>query len=101
MYQSTNASLQFLTTTDANRKKFLVELFGVEEYGKYYEVFREVSKGINTKLTALSAKSDTILKWLQDNKLETTNILPEINLPKISEEDETRLRSLQLYFENN
>ena len=100
VYQSTNASLQFLTTTDANRKKFLVELFGVEEYGKYYEVFREVSKGINTKLTALSAKSDTILKWLQDNKLETTNILPEINLPKISEEDETRLRSLQLDFEN-
>ena len=92
--------MQFLTTTDANRKKFLVELFGVEEYGKYYEVFREVSKGINTKLTALSAKSDTILKWLQDNKLETTNILPEINLPKISEEDETRLRSLQLDFEN-
>ena len=81
VYQSTNASLQFLTTTDANRKKFLVDLFGVEEYGKYYEVFREVSKEINTKLTTLSAKSDTILKWLEDNKLESTNILPELNLP--------------------
>ena len=100
VYQSTNASLQFLTTTDANRKKFLVDLFGVEEYGKYYEVFREVSKEINTKLTAFSAKSDTILKWLEDNKLETTNILPELNLPKISEEDETQLRSLRLDFEN-
>ena len=100
VYQCTNASLQFLTTTDANRKKFLVDLFGVEEYGKYYEVFREVSKEINTKLTAFSAKSDTILKWLEDNKLETTNILPELNLPKISEEDETQLRSLRLDFEN-
>ena len=100
VYQSTNASLQFLTTTDANRKKFLVELFGVEEYGKYYEVFREVSKGINTKLTTLSAKSDTILKWLEDNKLESTNILPELNLPKISEEEEKELRSLRLDFEN-
>ena len=100
VYQSTNASLQFLTTTDANRKKFLVDLFGVEEYGKYYEVFREVSKGINTKLTTLSAKSDTILKWLEDNKLESTNILPELNLPKISEEDEKELRSLRLDFEN-
>ena len=100
VYQSTNASLQFLTTTDANRKKFLVDLFGVEEYGKYYEVFREVSKQINTKLTALSAKSDTILKWLEDNKLESTNILPELNLPKISEEDEKELRSLRLDFEN-
>ena len=100
VYQSTNASLQFLTTTDANRKKFLVDLFGVEEYGKYYEVFREVSKQINTKLTTLSAKSDTILKWLEDNKLESTNILPELNLPKISEEDEKELRSLRLDFEN-
>ncbi len=100
VYQSTNASLQFLTTTDANRKKFLVDLFGVEEYGKYYEVFREVSKEINTKLTTLSAKSDTILKWLEDNKLESTNILPELNLPKISEKDEKELRSLQLDFEN-
>ena len=100
VYQSTNASLQFLTTTDANRKKFLVDLFGVEEYGKYYEVFREVSKQINTKLIALSAKSDTILKWLEDNKLESTNILPELNLPKISEEDEKELRSLRLDFEN-
>ena len=100
VYQSTNASLQFLTTTDANRKKFLVDLFGVEEYGKYYEVFREVSKQINIKLIALSAKSDTILKWLEDNKLESTNILPELNLPKISEEDEKELRSLRLDFEN-
>ena len=100
VYQSTNASLQFLTTTDANRKKFLVDLFGVEEYGKYYEVFREVSKEINTKLTTLSAKSDTILKWLEDKKLESTNILPELNLPKISEEDEKELRSLRLDFEN-
>ena len=100
VYQSTNASLQFLTTTDANRKKFLVDLFGVEEYGKYYEVFREVSKEINTKLTTLSTKSDTILKWLEDNKLESTNILPELNLPKISEKDEKELRSLQLDFEN-
>ena len=100
VYQSTNASLQFLTTTDANRKKFLVDLFGVEEYGKYYEVFREVSKEINTKLTTLSTKSDTILKWLEDNKLESTNILPELNLPKISEEDEKELRSLRLDFEN-
>ena len=100
VYQSTNASLQFLTTTDANRKKFLIDLFGVEEYGKYYEVFREVSKQVNVKLTALSAKSDTILKWLDDNKLEEYNILPELNLPKISEEDETRLRSLQVDFQN-
>jgi len=100
VYQSTNASLQFLTTTDANRKKFLVDLFGVEEYGKYYEVFREVDKGINTKITEVQAKCETIVKWLDDNKLDSINIKEELILPKISEEDETRLRSLQVDFEN-
>ena len=44
VYQSTSASLQFLTATDANRKKFLVDLFGVDEYTKYYEIFRNISK---------------------------------------------------------
>ena len=100
VYQNTTASLQFLTATDANRKKFLVDLFGIDEYTKYYEVFRNVAKDINLKITDLSARCSTIEKWLDDNKLETTNILPELNLPKISEEDETQLRSLRLDFEN-
>ena len=100
VYQNTTASLQFLTATDANRKKFLVDLFGVEEYTRYYDVFRGISKDISSKITDLGARCSTIEKWLEDNKLETTNILPEVNLPKISEKDENELRSLRLDFQN-
>jgi DNA repair exonuclease SbcCD ATPase subunit len=100
VYQNTTASLQFLTATDANRKKFLVDLFGVDEYTKYYDIFRTVSKDISTNITQLGARCSTIEKWLTDNKLEATNILPELNLPKISEEDENELRSLRVNFEN-
>ena len=32
VYQNTNASLQFLTATDTNRKKFLIELLSLEKY---------------------------------------------------------------------
>ena len=32
VYQNTNASLQFLTATDTNRKKFLINLFNLEKY---------------------------------------------------------------------
>ena len=32
VYQNTNASLQFLTATDANRKKFLIDLLHLEKY---------------------------------------------------------------------
>ena len=100
VYQNTTASLQFLTATDANRKKFLVDLFGVDEYTKFYETFRTVAKTISVKINEIQGRCSTIEKWLEDNILETTNILPELNLPKISEEDEKELRSLQLDFEN-
>ena len=100
VYQNTTASLQFLTATDANRKKFLVDLFGVEEYSKYYDIFREIDKEISNEITGIQSKCDTIEKWLEDNKLESTNILPELKLPEISEEDEKKIRSLRLDFEN-
>ncbi len=100
VYQSTSASLQFLTATDANRKKFLVDLFGVDEYTKYYEIFRNISKGITAELNELTGKSNTIVKWLHDNKLSDTNILSKLNLPENSDEDEKALRSLTVDFEN-
>ena len=100
VYQSTSASLQFLTATDANRKKFLVDLFGVDEYTKYYDVFRDISKGITTELNELTGTSNTIIKWLCDNKLSNTTLLSNLNLPENSEEDEKALRSLTVDFEN-
>ena len=100
VYQSTSASLQFLTATDANRKKFLVDLFGVDEYTKYYDVFRDISKGVTTELNELTGTSNTIIKWLCDNKLSNTTLLSKLNLPENSEEDEKALRSLTVDFEN-
>jgi DNA repair exonuclease SbcCD ATPase subunit len=36
VYQNTNASLQFLTATDTNRKKFLIELLKLDEYVAFF-----------------------------------------------------------------
>jgi len=100
VYQSTSASLQFLTATDANRKKFLVDLFGINEYTKYYEVFRNISKEITAEINELTGTSNTIIKWLHDNKLRDTKLLSKLNLPKNSDEDEKALRLLTVDFEN-
>ena len=100
VYQSTSASLQFLTATDANRKKFLVDLFGVDEYTKYYDIFRDITKGITTEINELTGQSNTIIKWLCDNKLSNTILLSKLNLPENSDEDEKALRSLTVDFEN-
>ena len=100
VYQNTNTSLQFLTATDTNRKKFLIDLLKLDDYVAFFETFKEGVRESTQQVTALGSKVDTIVKWLNDNKLESIELLPKMNLPKISEEDEQRLRQLQLDFEN-
>ena len=100
VYQNTNSSLQFLTATDTNRKKFLIDLLHLEEYVALFEVFKEASREANAGITEINATIATIEKWLRDNKLESTTILPMINLEFDTTEDEESLRSLLLEFEN-
>lgn len=100
VYQNTNASLQFLTATDTNRKKFLIDLLQLDNYVKYFEVFKEMSRELGTEISSVEGKLSTIEKWLNDNKLEDTSLLPKLDLPIYSEEDEKQLRSLQVEFEN-
>ena len=100
VYQNTNSSLQFLTATDTNRKKFLIDLLHLEEYVVLFEVFKEASRHANSKITEINAAIATIEKWLHDNKLETTTILPMLNLEIDTSQDEETLRSLLLQFEN-
>jgi len=100
VYQNTNASLQFLTATDTNRKRFLIDLLQLDNYVKYFEVFKELSRNLGGDVSRIQGKIDTINKWLSDNKLEDTSLLPKLELPFYSEEDEDSLRSLQVEFEN-
>ena len=99
VYQNTNTSLQFLTATDTNRKKFLIDLLKLEEYVEFFDIFKEASREVTLEINGLNSKCDTIVKWLEENKLESINILPILNLPKISESDETQLGSLRNDFE--
>ena len=99
VYQNTNTSLQFLTATDTNRKKFLIDLLKLEEYVEFFEIFREAAREISFEVNNLNGRSDTIVKWLEENKLESMDILPILNLPKFSEKDEQDLQQLRYDFE--
>ena len=100
VYQNTNTSLQFLTATDTNRKKFLIDLLQLEKYVDYFEIFKEKSRVLSGDVSHIQGKLDTIIKWLDDNNLEAPTILPKLDLPKISENDLEQLSSLQLEFKN-
>ena len=100
VYQNTNASLQFLTATDTNRKKFLIDLLHLENYVELFDIFKEASRLVSSEITGIQAKIDTIEKWLVDNKLKDTTILPMLNLEIDTEEDEKALRFLEKELEN-
>ncbi len=100
VYQNTNASLQFLTATDTNRKKFLIDLLHLENYVELFDIFKEEARKASLEINGIQAKLDTIEKWLEDNKLGDTNILPMLNLEISTDEEEKEFRYLTKEIEN-
>jgi DNA repair exonuclease SbcCD ATPase subunit len=109
MYQSVTDGLSFLTATDANRKKFLIDLFGLDEYDKYHNIFKELTKELNTKVTRIHGNIDSIQKWINKNKdiPEEKPLLEQPEEPK--DEDEvwalkdkvTRIKEINRKINNN
>ena len=100
VYQNTNASLNFLTATDANRKKFLIDLLGLEKYVNLFEIFKEASREVEQEFSNLEGRISTIEKWLENNRLTDTTPRELVNIPKISEEDEDEASSLMAEIKN-
>lgn len=100
VYQNTNSSLQFLTATDTNRKKFLIDLLHLEHYVKLFDLFKEEARKSTLNLNSIESKIATIEKWLSSNKLSDTSILPvsEVSIETI--EDEQELATLMIEIKN-
>jgi len=67
VYQSTNSSLQFLSATDTNRKKFLIDLFDLSDYTRLFELFKDASRSLSNEVSTFEGRIDTINKWLANN----------------------------------
>ncbi len=100
VYQNTNSSLQFLTATDTNRKKFLIDLLHLEKYVELFEVFKAESKTHYYNLTGIQSQIATVEKWLNDNKLSDTSVLPLENLTIETEKDEKEAARLTMEIKN-
>ncbi|CAB4134137.1 endonuclease subunit [uncultured Caudovirales phage] len=64
IYQSSAGSLEFLTATDGNRKKFLIDLLNLDRYVKASEIFKAANKAVSDQYTAIKSKVSTIEAWL-------------------------------------
>ena len=82
VYQSSASSLEFLTATDGNRKKFLIDLFNLTKYVEIGEIFKDIAKDLNTKLISINTKIKSAEDWIKKYSDTTLTELPIQEVPE-------------------
>ena len=72
VYQSTTSSLQFLTATDTNRKKFLIELLNLDKYLTLFDNFKVAHKEASNEVAEIRGSIETIQSWVDTNPIQST-----------------------------
>lgn len=67
VYQNNASSLQFLTATDTNRKKFLIDLLNLEKYLEIHETTKLIYKDTNDSYQQSQGELTVVEKWLKNN----------------------------------
>lgn len=65
VYQSSAASLEFLTATDTARKTFLINLLNLTHYSKASDVFKKLASDLAKKVDAEEGKISVVSTWLK------------------------------------
>jgi DNA repair exonuclease SbcCD ATPase subunit len=86
-YQSSTDSLEFLKATDANRKKFLVNLFNFSRYLEIGEDLKTLNSSKEKQLAIKQGELKTVLDFIE------TNVLPQRGVEKLLPEIDTSLYS--------
>jgi DNA repair exonuclease SbcCD ATPase subunit len=100
VYQSTTSSLQFLTATDTNRKKFLIELLNLERYIELFSIFKDTHRSVQDSLTGIKGEISNIEQWLKGHKVLSTKRLVLTDLPDLPTEEIEGVAKLQLRMSN-
>jgi len=86
VYQNTNSSLQFLTATDTNRKKFLIELLNLDNYLELFENFKAAHKEASDEVSEIRGSIDTLKSWIEEHKIISPKKKEEMVVPEAPEE---------------
>jgi DNA repair exonuclease SbcCD ATPase subunit len=81
VYQSSAFNLEFLTATDTNRKKFLIDLLKLTRYSKALEHYKELAKELTKDVDVLNTKfklASAILNKYTPADLTLKSMLPEV-----------------------
>jgi DNA repair exonuclease SbcCD ATPase subunit len=94
VYQSTNTSLQFLTATDTNRKKFLIDLLNLDHYVDLHEKFKQAHKEKNDAVLQTRGELEATASWINSNKGVKTDFVELIEVPALDPSLEANITSL-------
>lgn len=83
--QSSASSLEFLTTTDTQRKKFLIDLLDQSHYIVAGEHFKTLLKALDTDIKVTEGKLEVVNNWLSsyqtsDRTMKELLPVPELDL---------------------
>jgi DNA repair exonuclease SbcCD ATPase subunit len=85
VYQSTTSSLQFLTATDTNRKKFLIELLNLDNYLTLFDNFKTAHKEASNEVSEIRGGIETINSWISTNPIKSTTKKELVEVPEAPE----------------
>ena len=68
IYQSSTDTLEFLTATDTNRKKFLINLLQLDKYVELHELFKKLAKEADGEVNKLSGSISTVKNWIKKHE---------------------------------
>jgi exonuclease SbcC len=100
VYQSTTSSLQFLTATDTNRKKFLIELLNLDNYLTLFDNFKAAHKEASNEVSEIRGSIETINSWISTNPITSTTKKKLLEIPETPEDTISERALIQSKLDN-
>lgn len=95
IYQHSTDSLDFLTATDTNRKKFLISLLQLERYTELHEHFKDKAKVLSSDISSLEGGIKTIESWIENHADMDFMKRELLEVPEIDKSLYTQIKTLE------
>lgn len=95
IYQSSTDSLEFLTATDTNRKKFLISLLHLERYVELHELFKKKAKELSDSIREVNGAVNNIRSWIEKHEAMDKTEKTEKEVPRLDAESVDKLAELK------
>ena len=95
VYQSGANSLEFLTSADTARKKFLIELLNLGKYTRAGEEFKQLHQEIGILVAGAETKVKTIQDWIDKYNRQNLQLKPLLPVPEPASAEQQELIRVQ------